>query len=101
MKTAEYYYKKYKRFVTAVTKEEFLAVVNSMLYNAKQTGYAEAMRWRDVNEELPKNQDIVLIKTDKGCYATAYLHGENSGFIDYGLDAYNDAGNITHWRPIE
>ena len=57
-------------------------------------------RWRKVEEELPEDQEIVLVKTDKGCFATAYLHGENSGFIVYGDDAYCEFGKITHWMPI-
>lgn len=63
-------------------------------------GVAWAERWIPVEEELPDNQDIVLVKTDKGCVSTAYLHGKKSGFICYGQEAYNDFGEVTHWRPI-
>lgn len=64
-------------------------------------GVAWAERWIPVKERLPDNQDIVLVKTDKDCVSTAYLHGKKSGFICYGQEAYNDFGEITHWRPIE
>lgn len=64
-------------------------------------GYAEATRWRDPKEEPPINQDIVLVKTDNDCYATAYFHGKVSGFICYGEDAYIEFGDIIGWRPIE
>lgn len=64
-------------------------------------GVTWAERWIPVEEELPDNQDIVLVKTDKGCVSTAYLHGKKSGFICYGQEAYNDFGEVTHWRPIE
>lgn len=57
-------------------------------------------RWRNVEEELPTNQDIVLVKTDEGCFATAYLHGKESGFIVYGDEAYKEFGEITEWKPI-
>ena len=73
--------------------------------NAKYKGFIDgvawAERWIPVEEELPDNQDIVLVKTDKGCVSTAYLHGKKSGFICYGQEAYNDFGEVTHWRPIE
>ena len=62
--------------------------------------WQESEKWRKVEEELPKNQDIVLVKTDNGCYMTAYLHGKESGFITYGEEAYHSVGEITHWRPL-
>ena len=64
-------------------------------------GYNEAMRWRDPNTDPPTNQDVVLVKTDNNCYATAYYHGKASGFITYGEDAYVEFGEIIGWRPIE
>lgn len=64
-------------------------------------GYNEAMRWRDPKVDLPESQEIVLVKSDNGCYATAYCHGASGCFIDYGSDAYVDFGEITGWRPIE
>ena len=60
-----------------------------------------AQEWISVDDELPENQDIVLVKTDLGCVTIAYLHGKKSGFIVYGEDAYIEFGNITHWRPIK
>lgn len=68
---------------------------------AFRNAVAWAERWIPVEEELPDNQDIVLVKTDKGCVSTAYLHGKKSGFICYGQEAYNDFGEVTHWRPVE
>ena len=62
--------------------------------------WQEAERWRKVEEELPDNQDIVLVKTNKGCFATAYLHGKESGFIVYGDEAYREFGKIIEWKPI-
>jgi len=64
-------------------------------------GYAEAIRWRDPEVDPPTNQDVVLVKTDNNCYATAYYHGKASGFITYGEDAYVEFGEIIGWRPIE
>lgn len=68
---------------------------------AFRSAVAWAEHWIPVEEELPDNQDIVLVKTDKGCVSTAYLHGKKSGFICYGQEAYNNFGEVTHWRPIE
>lgn len=64
------------------------------------TKWQEAERWRKVSDDPPDNQDIVLVKTDKGCCATAYFHGKESGFIVYGDEAYKDFGKITEWKPI-
>lgn len=57
-------------------------------------------KWRKVTEELPDTDDIVLVKTNKGCFATAYLHGKKSGFIVYGDEAYKDFGEVIEWMPI-
>lgn len=75
--------------------------VKNAKYKGFINGVAWAERWTPVEEELPDNQDIVLVKTDKGCVSTAYLHGKESGFICYGQEAYNDFGEVTHWRPIK
>lgn len=56
--------------------------------------------WISVEDKLPINQDVVLVRTDNNCYSTAYLHGKESGFITYGEDAYKVFGEITHWMPI-
>lgn len=68
-------------------------------YNLCISKWQEAERWRKVEEE-PTNQDIVLVKTEKGCFATAYYHGKNSGWIVYGDEAYKQFGNIIEWKPI-
>lgn len=56
--------------------------------------------WISVEDRLPGNDDIVLVKGEYGGKCTAYLHGKNSGFITYGEDAYKVFGEITHWMPI-
>ena len=89
----------------ALDPYEILPARAGYLVQLERTGFisgvAWAERWIPVEEELPDNQDIVLIKTDKGCVSTAYLHGKKSGFICYGQEAYNDFGEVTHWRPIK
>lgn len=89
----------------ALDADEILPARAGYLVQLEKTGFirgvAWAERWIPVEEELPDNQDIVLVKTDKGCVSTAYLHGKKSGFICYGQEAYNDFGEVTHWRPIE
>lgn len=62
----------------------------------------DRLEWIDVNEKdkLPIDQRLVLVKTDKGGYSTAYCHGISSGFITYGEYAYDQFGEITHWADI-
>lgn len=85
--------------------DEVFEATEQFLYGLQVTGFIQGVvwseRWIPVEEELPDNQDIVLVKTDKGCVSTAYLHGKKSGFICYGQEAYNDFGEVTHWRPVE
>ena len=61
---------------------------------------AKQSPWISVEERLPENQDIVLVRGEYGGKATAYLHGKDSGFIVYGEDAYKVFGEVTHWMPI-
>lgn len=69
-------------------------------FDGFEAGVAFAEEWISVRDELPENQDIVFIKTDKGCYGTGYLHGKKSGFIVYGIEAYKEFGDVSHWKPI-
>ena len=62
--------------------------------------YEEKLRWIPVEEKLPENKELVLVKTNRNCVSTAYLHGKLSGFITYGEEAFVDFGSITHWRSI-
>lgn len=73
------------------TKKDFIAGAE---WKAKQSP------WISVEDRLPDNQDIVLVRGEYGGKCTAYLHGKNSGFITYGEDAYKVFGEITHWMPI-
>ena len=80
---------------------EFYKLMAEAIKVRKANGHNEALRWRDPKTEPPINQDVVLVKTDNNCYATAYYHGDASGFITYGEDAYVEFGEIIGWRPIE
>lgn len=62
-------------------------------------GVKFAEEWIPVKDH-PDNDDIVLIKSDNDCVLTGYWHGNNSGFICYGMEAYKNIGRVTHWRPI-
>lgn len=62
--------------------------------------HAKQSPWISVEDRLPDNQDIVLVRDEYDRFCTAYLHGKNSRFITYGEDAYNFFGEITHWMPI-
>lgn len=73
------------------------------MINAFEAGaewQAKQSPWISVEERLPENQDIVLVRGEYGGKATAYLHGKDSGFIVYGEDAYKVFGEVTHWMPI-
>lgn len=96
MKTIEEKARKY-----AEEKTNINDILNS--YFAFIAGYKAAQQWISVDDELPEDQRMVLVKTDNNCFATAYLHGKKSGFIDYtyGHDAYVNFGKITHWKCIE
>lgn len=61
---------------------------------------AKQSTWVSVEERLPENQDIVLVRGEYGGKATAYLHSKDSGFIVYGEDAYKVFGEISHWCHI-
>ena len=58
------------------------------------------MNWISITQN-PTTQDILYLFTDKGCYLTGYFHGENSGYITYGDEAYHKIGEITHWALPE
>lgn len=91
----EFVKSKYSDIYSVDAKFAFNAVKHDWL-----AGHAEAMRWRDPEVDPPTNKDVVLVKTDNNCYATAYYHGKASGFITYGEDAYVEFGEIIGWRPI-
>ena len=69
-------------------------------FEANKKEYEEKIRWIPVEERLPENQELVLVKTNRNCVSTAYLHGKISGFITYGEEAFVDFGSITHWLSI-
>ena len=77
----------------SVSKGEYLII--------KKEDFEKLNRWRKIEEELPGDQKIVIVKTDLSCFATAYYHGVDSGWIIYGDDAYREFGNITEWKPID
>lgn len=74
------------------------AVVNG--FKAGAEWQQQQSPWISIDERMPENQDIVLVRSEYGGKATAYFHGKNSGFITYGEDAYKVFGDITHWMPI-
>lgn len=74
---------------------------NAYFGNGFNEGVKFAQQWISVDDELPENQDLVLVKTNLNSISTAYLHGIKSGFITYGEDAFVEFGEITHWRLIE
>lgn len=66
------------------------------LSGAFKAGVEFAQRWIPVDEELPENDDRVLIKWDNGnCIVNSFDPFENKWQYDF------EKITITHWRPIE
>jgi hypothetical protein len=62
------------------------------------SGAAFAQRRISVDEELPENGQLVLIKNKEGDISTA-RHSEKAKFA---IDFYEISDkNVTHWRPVE
>jgi len=59
-------------------------------------GVEFAERWIPVEEELPENDDLLLVKNADNKIATAMFDDERF-YVDYGAISPN---RITHWRPI-
>ena len=75
---------------------------NSGMRDGFIAGYKAATRWIPVEEELPTNQDTVLLCGKGGNggmdYCTGYFHGPKSGFIDHspwGM-IYKPTGSPSH-----
>ena len=60
----------------------------------------ELTAWVKVEDGAPTTKDIVLVKSNNCSICIAYWHGDASGFITYGDDAYNNFGEITEWKTI-
>lgn len=78
-------------------------VIEVFLRQVYAKGFVDGTKrppWISVKERLPYNQDIVLVRGEYGGKSTAYYHGNNSGFITYGEEAYKVFGEVTHWMPI-
>lgn len=61
-----------------------------------------AMKWISILDKLPKKNKSVLILTDYGKMATAYLPKRKHpsyGWID-SMRAQHGYGSVTHWRPL-
>lgn len=56
---------------------------------------AELLRWRDPEEELPVNSEMVLVKLSNACYGVAEYSGRSWCF-----NGEAPEGNIIGWRPI-
>jgi hypothetical protein len=68
---------------------------------AMYTELSSVVEWTNIKKECPDNNDIVLVKTDTNAVCIAYLPSEDSEFMIYGKDAFQNLGNITHWRKID
>lgn len=72
--------------------------VDHQLKEAYIAGYTEALRWRDVNEEAPKEPYEVLVKSTKGNHAIATYTNLTGWVLKPSIKGF---GSIARWRPIE
>jgi len=72
--------------------DEFYELIAEAIKIGKANGHAEAMRWRDPKEEVPKNVGLYLCKCKK-----------ELGFY-FDIVFFNKvwrSDNVIGWRPIE
>lgn len=81
--------------------------------NGAESERDELLRWRDPKKELPKQNKLVLLKTDEGIYTGSwwggiefgvYGNGFSRGLLRSELEGSEDDGYtccIISWRPIE
>ena len=63
-------------------------------------------RWRKVNEELPNNGQIILVKTIDSTYHTAGYYANRGDFYSVSMYELNDyelflIDGIVEWKPID
>lgn len=61
-------------------------------------GYTEALRWRDVNEELPEEPYEVLVQSTRGKHAIATYTNMTGWVLQPNARGF---GSVIKWRPIE
>lgn len=84
-------------------RDSFVAGFNSASSELQQL--REALRWRDVKEELPEVGKMVLIKYNDRKFENLYAFGrvyESIGKYEWSIQSFfENKGTVTHWRPIE
>ncbi len=95
MKTIE---EKADEYIRSVINESMGSAVNAA-YDGFIAGYKEAMRWRDLKEELPEYKGEyfqILLKNPNGIYFLREIFSQDN--IDYLLLV---EGDYCVWKPIE
>ena len=68
-------------------------------FNSCLSKWQEAERWRKVEEELPKEYENVIIKTNKGEYHVAYLRSTpDNHFNNFSNEWFLD--EVDKWKPL-
>lgn len=75
--------------------DEFYELIAEAIKIGKANGHAEAMRWRDPKEELPKDEQV-LVKTDKDEILLVTYWVEKGDFVYWDCPRTDVIG----WRPI-
>ena len=103
-----------KKLVVLENKDKFsdeanLRAAEYYAYKSHLAGYAEAMRWRDPEKELPETDEMVLIQVQIRYTDTIVKVFPSIGILsECGLthkmrliDTHRSNGLIIGWRPIE
>lgn len=67
-------------------------------YNGFIAGYTEALRWRDVETDTPKEPYEVLVRSTKGNHAIATYTNLTGWILKPSIKGF---GSVIAWRPIE
>lgn len=85
---------------TADNGSKECGIYNDGFLDGTEWGYKEAMRWRDPEVELPKNEEIVQVKchsnNDTWYEQLRYLKAHNVWACDQTIGA-----KVVGWKPIE
>ena len=96
MKTIE---EKLSDYLDSKSSDSLGSPINALSVGFKD-GYAEALRWRDPEKELPEQYKEVLLKSGDFRYVGYRIIEEHEGFY-YWADLNDDEiTDVTHWRPI-
>ena len=92
--------KEFREAAIEFQKDYLTEIEERAAYSGFKAGFNFALKWIDVNKELPTDTRTVLVRNDNeqikvGWYMVAYKI-----WIDIAPIGGKDFGKVTHWRPI-